>query len=145
MTANSTPALVIIGAEGPALYGIAMSERIARQMARAGVTQRLTREEAERHEGRIILVRGDAALDQPLVPVLAETPGLLLIGEGAQGEAPLAANVEAMQVAQTAKLLLAGEVQGPGLAARRPSELDVKFWKALRKRETPYALAVSPA
>lgn len=145
MTANSTPAFAIIGAEGPALYGLSMSERIARQMMRAGVTRRLTLEEAGRHEGRMILVRGDAALDQPLVPVLAATPGLLLIGEATQGQTPLAANVEASQVAQTAKLLLAGELQGPGLMARRPSELDVKFWKALRKRETPYALAVDLA
>ena len=31
----------------------------------------------------------------------------------------------------------------PGVSARAPSGLDVSFWKALRKRETPYALVVT--
>ncbi len=31
-----------------------------------------------------------------------------------------------------------------GVLARAPADLDVAFWKALRKRETPYALLVTP-
>ncbi|MBC8038716.1 MAG: CDP-alcohol phosphatidyltransferase family protein, partial [Rhizobiales bacterium] len=89
----------------------------------------------------------DAVLDQPLIAVLAETPKLLLMGEGPSGATPLAANVRGRDVIAAAALLSGAKPEAAGLAldARTPGELGLKFWKALRKRETPYAFAASPA
>ena len=142
-----TPALCIVGANGPSLYGLTSPERLRRQFERAGVSAVLSPEAAAHHGGPVIVVRAAAVIDQPLIAALIATPQLLLMGNGSKGEMPLAAHVEPRDVSAACQALANGaiDVAGLRLNARSPSELDVKFWKALRKRETPYAFAVDAA
>ncbi|MFT3987619.1 CDP-alcohol phosphatidyltransferase family protein [Aestuariivirga sp.] len=134
--------LCITGENGPVLFGRSTSERTRRQFARAGVTAEVSVQSAGT-DGNVVVVRGDAALDQPLIPVLIATPGLLLMGESASHPVPLAANVPASQAEDAARLLSGEAAPALNLDGRTPAQLDVTFWKALRKRETPYAYAVS--
>lgn len=134
--ATGTPVLFINGSSSVSLFGRTTAERLRRQFDRAGVSSVAT---PVGHDGPVIVVRADAVLDQPLIPVLVNTPGLMLMGED---NAALAACVQANDVAAVCELLASGKA-GLGLDARKPADLDVKFWKALRKRETPYAFTVN--
>ncbi len=142
-----TPVLCITGEAGPALWGSTLAERLALQFAKEGVKDTVSPAEAGRHNGPVVVVRADAVIDQPLIPVLLKRPNLLLIGEGAGGRTPVAAQVQGAQAAAIAEVLAGRREVTPELKLlqRTPAELDADFWKALRKRETPYAMAVSPA
>ncbi|MBI2718859.1 MAG: CDP-alcohol phosphatidyltransferase family protein [Rhizobiales bacterium] len=135
---DNRPALRIVGSDGPVLFGLSTGERLRRQFARAGIGE-------TDGDGAVIVVRADAVIDQPLVPVLAATPNLLLAGEGSQGSVNLAARVEARDTAIAVAIVTNAAPPGLGLIRREPADLDVKFWKTLRKRETPYAFAASAA
>ncbi|MBC8036657.1 MAG: hypothetical protein H7X89_05520, partial [Rhizobiales bacterium] len=141
------PTMFLVGDAGPSLFGLTTAERLRRQFARQGVAVCLNVDAAANHDGPVIMARADAVLDQPLIAVLAETPKLLLMGEGPSNTVPLAANVRGRDVIAAAALLSGAKPEAAGLAldARTPGELGLKFWKALRKRETPYAFATSPA
>lgn len=140
------PVLCILGRCDERLWGKTPVERLVRQFAGAGVSRVVSRDEACRHGGQVILVRADAVLDQPLAAILVRRPGLALIGQGSDAPLPVAANVSP-EVLDAAARLLAGEDPGGavlGLDARAPADLEASFWKGLRKRETPYALIVTP-
>lgn len=145
---STQPALCIVGETGPALYGLTTADRSRRLFARHGIARELTPADLTGYSGRVIVVRGDAAIDQPLIPVLAtSSSGLLLLGQGPSGDTPLAAVVDAVHVTAAESLLLGhtSGIAGMTLDRRTPGDLDTDFWKALRKRETPYAFVVSPA
>ncbi len=146
---SADPALCILGESQSfaSLYGGTTADRLRRQFAREGVTACVTPTQALEHEGPVIMVRPDAVLDQPLIPVLIQTPKLLLVVEGAFGRVPLAAHVSSSEVTAAAVELTnrKGSSSGLNLNVRTPAELGVQFWKTLRKRETPYAFAVSQA
>ncbi|MGE0211265.1 MAG: CDP-alcohol phosphatidyltransferase family protein [Parvibaculaceae bacterium] len=141
------PALVIIGHHAGTIFGLTPSERLRRQFAAAGVIGQIPLSDAIERGGRVILVRADAVLDQPLIAALAHGVGFAILGTDGAVERPAAAVVESAEATAAARLLedqaLVGE--NPGLLIRRPSELDASFWKGLRKRETPYALLLSQA
>jgi phosphatidylglycerophosphate synthase len=124
------------------LFGLAMSERLERQFQRAGISaaDRLPADAAPM--GAAILVRGDAAIDQPLVQALAAQPGLMLLDD--DGAVPLAIHAPA-GLGAAARDALAGKPASPAFAPQRPAALKAHFWKALRKREVPYAMAVTDA
>jgi phosphatidylglycerophosphate synthase len=139
------PLLCIVGETGPALWGRSTEERLVLQFAREGVSGRIALADASRHNGPVVLVRADAVLDQPLIAILLKRLNLLLIGDAFDGKSAIAAHVHGAQAAAVAPVLLArskpaGELK---LVERSPAELDANFWKALRKRETPYAMVVS--
>lgn len=139
----SDTALCILGESNVTLFGKTLPERIAVQFARAGLTRTLTPDEARRHQGQLIIVRADAVLDQPLVAGLLSTPGLVLLAS--EGDAALAAHVDASHLPAIESAFKGGGIPViAGLRALAPADLDVAFWKALRKRETPYALLVTP-
>jgi phosphatidylglycerophosphate synthase len=142
---HRNPILCLVGSRGPTLFGLSTDERLRRQFAGEGVAICLTPDAAAHHDGSVSVVLAEAVLDQPLVPVLIETPKLLLMGEGPCGNKPLAAHVQARDVATTVAFLSGAKSISPGfdLNIRAPGELELGFWKTLRKRETPYALAVS--
>lgn len=125
------------------LFGLTTDERLRRQFARAGIAATVDPELAGTSGGRIIAVRADAAIDQPLVAALAAKPRLLLMND--DGSVPLAAHVEASEVKAVQNMILAAHAKEGKLKLdpRSPNELDLTFWKALRKRETPYALLVN--
>lgn len=136
------PALCIVGECEIELWGRTASERLQRQFAQAGVTRVLSLDAAC---GEVILVRADAVLDQPLVAILLREAGLALIGQGPDGARPVAAHVEQAAAEATARMLGPEAGRAPaGLDMREPGDLDAGFWKGLRKRETPYALIVTP-
>ncbi len=133
------PELRILGQCDARVFGRSPAERIALQLAKA---------QAKGHAARgatVLLARADAVLDQPLLPALLETPGLVLVGDGAGGPEPLAAHVDGGDVKAATRILEERRLAGEGLAFRAPTELDLSFWKSLRKRETPYAMTVSAA
>lgn len=141
---DSKPAFCIVGETGPALYGLTTADRTRRLFARQGVTSEVTLDDAL-SSGKVVVIRGDAAIDQPLMPLLIASPGLLLVGQGANGDVPLAAVVDGAHARAAADVLLgrADAIPGVTLDRRKPSDLKADFWKALRKRETPYAFAIS--
>ena len=141
---SAVPTLCILGQSGETLWGRTPAERLQRQFALVRVTRVLTLDEALKGGGPAVLVRADAVLDQPLVAILAGRPGLALIGEGPDGQMPVAAHVEARDVDAAARLLAGDGGADPALDMRAPGDLDAAFWKGLRKRETPYAFTVAP-
>lgn len=143
--APSRPSLVIVGHQSSLVFGLTPAERLRRQFASAGVIGQISLQDAVERGGRVILVRADAVLDQPLISVLANGAGLVVLGTDGATELPVAAVVDSID-ADRARSLLEGRsaVQdSKGLAVRKPSELDASFWKGLRKRETPYALVLT--
>jgi phosphatidylglycerophosphate synthase len=145
-TISFSPALCIVGDDRFRLWALSLRERLVRQFAREGLTTVLDQKAASRHHGPVILVRADAVLDQPLVSVLLKRPSFLLLTDDKEKPRPVAASVRASEVAEAAGVLLElAPLARLKLLARAPSQLDTHFWKALRKRETPYALLVDEA
>ncbi|MBL8908709.1 MAG: CDP-alcohol phosphatidyltransferase family protein [Rhizobiales bacterium] len=131
-------ALCICGTTDLALWGSNLAERLKRQFAQAGITDVLSEADAPRREGPVIVVRADSVIDAPLIAVLRERPGLMLMSEGFGASQPLAIHA-APGTAAAAIASLSGSPGGP-FTASTPSALKADFWKSLRKRETPYAV-----
>lgn len=137
---SNSPALRIEGPEGARIFGLSGRERLTRQFARAGVLAGLA-EDGDKNRARII-VRTDALIDAPLVPLLASSPGLALLAE--TGEL-LAIHAPAGTDQESLAAMLSGQVPlASSFRAAKPSELGAGFWEKLRKREVPYALIAAP-
>ena len=134
----------LVGQDNRATFGLTGKERLRRQFGRAGLKAEIDPSEISSYAGPVILVRADAVIDQPLIDVLVKRPSVVLTTEAADGRIPLAASIRASDATPVVKLLT-GENTGlpPTLLPRAPSELEASFWKALRKRETPYALLLN--
>jgi phosphatidylglycerophosphate synthase len=141
---SAIPALCILGRSDETLWGRTPAERLQRQFALVRVTRALTHDEALKCDGPVVLVRADAVLDQPLVAILAGRPGLALVGEGPDGQTPVAVHVEPKALDAAVRLLSGESGAAPALDMRAPGDLGAGFWKGLRKRETPYAFIVAP-
>lgn len=139
------PALCFIGTSDIRLWSLTPAERLRRQFAREGVTDEISFDKAAQHNGPVIFLKADAVLDQPLIPILAKRSHVLLIGTAGRSSAPLAVQAPGRQASAIAEILLEGIEPSSdlGLLARAPDQLDAKFWKALRKRETPYAFSLT--
>jgi phosphatidylglycerophosphate synthase len=141
--ADLAPVLCVIGACDLRLWALTPAQRLKRQF---GAIRDISLDEARSHAGPIIFVNAAAVIDQPLIPILMKRRDLLIIGEGADGETPLAVQTSGDKADAVASLFAAGRRNAHAqFDARRPSELDAQFWKALRKRETPYAFKLSTA
>jgi phosphatidylglycerophosphate synthase len=116
------------------------------QFARAGIVKTISELQIAAHHGSIILLRADAVLDEPLIPILIKRRDLLLQGDGPEGKVPVAAHVLPENAKAVAELLKGKKPATPAhLLVRSPSDLGAAFWKELRKREVPYALIVDEA
>jgi phosphatidylglycerophosphate synthase len=138
------PALCIARAPEQGLWSLTTQERLVRQFAQAGLTEIVDESGAVTRNGPIILVRGDAVIDQPLIAELLRRPNFLLLSDDASEQA-IAVSLRSADIALGLAVLNGG--QPPSAArflARSPSQLDMDFWQALRKRETPYAMIVTP-
>jgi phosphatidylglycerophosphate synthase len=138
------PALCIVGETRFDVFGLSTPDRLMRQFQREGLTTVLSVDDARHRNGPVIFIRGDAVIDQPLIPVLLKRPNLLLLSSADQAT-PVAVTLSGIETGN-AVALLSGE--GPPsdhlkLLVRTPEGLDVEFWKGLRKRETPYAQTIS--
>ena len=144
-TPGSPLPFCLVGQTGPSLFGLTTADRTRRLMARAGAGRELTVDQASAQAGPVLMVRADAAIDQPLIPLLLSSNRLVLVGEGVDGDVPLAMQVPGPSAASACDVLLhqAESIGGETLDRRKPADLKADFWKALRKRETPYAFAVT--
>jgi phosphatidylglycerophosphate synthase len=120
------------------LWGKRLDQRLQVQFAREGVVA----VSELPSEGSIILVRADAVIDQPLVRVLRDQSGLVLNENPAHGSSVVAAHVGA---ARAPDIIAAFENGGPVTDAVPPENVKAEYWKALRKRETPYAARITSA
>lgn len=138
------PVLCIVNAPEQKLWSLPLAERLKKQFATAGLSQTMNEEEAIAHDGPVILVRGDAVIDQPLIPVLLKRPNFLLLSDGTENPMPIAASVRGTEVSLAVEILRGTKpFAAAKLLARAPAQLDMEFWKSLRKRETPYAMVVT--
>ena len=138
------PALCIVGASPFSLFGLSTADRLRRQFSREGLATEITEAEGEMHRGPVVLVRADAAIDQPLVQALLKRPNFVLTSEAADGRKPLAGNLRAADAIKFLQAMVSDEqLAVPSILSRAPSEIDANFWKSLRKRETPYALLLT--
>ncbi|MEP7174529.1 MAG: CDP-alcohol phosphatidyltransferase family protein, partial [Aestuariivirga sp.] len=139
------PVLCIVNAPEQKLWSLPLAERLRKQFVIAGLAQTVSEEEAITHGGPVILVRGDAVIDQPLIPVLLKRPNFLLLSDSTGNPMPIAASVRGSEVSLAIEVLRGTKPYAAAkLLARAPSQLDMEFWKSLRKRETPYAMIVTP-
>jgi phosphatidylglycerophosphate synthase len=139
-----TPVLCIVSAPEQKLWALTLAERLIKQFAKAGLNETVSEEAASKHNGPVILVRGDVVIDQPLIPVLLKRPNFLLLSDDAKNPQPIAACVRGTDVSRVLEILRGAEpLADAKLLARTPSQLNADFWKSLRKRETPYAMLVS--
>ena len=128
------------------MFGLSGRERLHRQFARTGLVGEIAANAADKHRGPLIIVRADAVIDQPLIDVIIKRPGLVLTTEPSDGKAVVAANIRASDVNAVIENMEGKPAPLPLLLLQRaPSEVEAAYWKALRKRETPYALIVTPA
>ena len=139
-----TPALCFIGEAQPDVWGMSTRDRLIKQFAREGITDIVALDKAADRNSPVILLRADAVIDQPLIPVLTRRPNLALSDAGTGNivaittdcsQAPLAARAIEDGTAPDAALKL---------LVRTPADLGAAFWKGLRKREVPYATTVAP-
>lgn len=139
------PVVCFHGIDAPITFGLSGSERLRRQFARAGLHDEITIDQAAAHKGPVILVRVDAVIDQPLVEVMVKRPNMVLTTELQDGKTPVAANLRGPDAGLLVKAWEKGKpLFAPTLLQRAPSELDTNYWQKLRKRETPYALLLTP-
>jgi phosphatidylglycerophosphate synthase len=129
------PGLMVLDAPPRLLFGLSMKERLMRQVRRAGLNSE-TDSEAE----SVIVARGDVAIDQPLVQALIATPGLLLLSDDGSVAVAIHAPRDRLHVAES---ILHGAAHQAPFKAQAPSDVKASFWKALRKREVPYATVVT--
>ncbi len=144
--AQEIPALCFVGTSKERLWGLSPVERLTRAFARHGVTRVLDVTDLEQYAGPVIVLRGDAVIDAPLIAVLIEREGLMLIGEDSGTELPVAAHTPARSALAVVSALEERRENAAAcgnLTAMRPSDLEASFWKSLRKREVPYALLLT--
>jgi phosphatidylglycerophosphate synthase len=138
------PALCLVGEGIDDVWGMPTAERLKRQFARNGVSEVLSLEEAVRRNGPVILVRADAVIDQPLIPVLVKRPNLALAEGSGEAAVMLAIAIDGSLAEAAAQVMMSGGLPGDELKllVRAPADLDSAFWKGLRKRQVPYAMRV---
>ena len=139
------PALCICGESELTLWSHRLPGRLKLQFARNDVTTVLSEKEAANYDGPVIFVRADAVIDPPLINDLVRRPNLRLTGDSADGPVTIAITGNGVALSHAPRLLATSEEPAPGdnLITRSPGTLDISFWQGLRKREVPYAIAVS--
>lgn len=134
----------IVGKCSLRLFGLTMSERFRRQVAAELQDVRFIDESEIGQAGEpLIIVRSDAVIDTPLVSLLLKQSNLLLLSSdsGLAVAAHVAPGLASEAIAVLADAAPANVSKD--LTLRSPAELNVDFWKSLRKRETPYAFRVT--
>ena len=140
------PSVCFVGSSPVMLWGMTPAERSMRIFTQHGITNVVNDADLDTVTTPVILVRADAVIDVPLVPLLIGEPGLALIGDGLGHEKPIAVHAQPEHAAAAAKVLSQRGEDIPAelpFEARRPDQLGATYWQALRKREVPYALIVS--
>jgi phosphatidylglycerophosphate synthase len=132
--------LVIWGETPIRMWSHTLAERLRKQFQRAGLRNVATVQDAKAQH--VVVVRADATLDQPLIQLLLKEPGLKLKENATWGTALLAAHVSRDALPM---MIAAFENGTTPQDADAPENLKADYWKALRKKETPYAVRVTEA
>jgi phosphatidylglycerophosphate synthase len=145
LAVTAKPSLAIVGDCPLRIWNEVPAKRLEKAFAKAGITDLLTEDDLASHPGPAIVVRADVVLDAPVVAALAERPGILLGADDDDGARYIAAHAPAGEAGRVGALLTAaGEGNDTGgLRAVSTAELGASYWKALRKRQVPYALRLS--
>lgn len=132
------PVALILGHCPVRLWGMTPAERLRRALARAGVTDvRDGLVPGRRH----LLVRDDHVFDAVLIADIARAADTVLTTDAGT---PVAANVDVGVVEAAVALLTSGGPLPAGLRAVGPGTLSSAYNDALRKREAPYLLPLTP-
>ncbi len=139
-------AACILGAASPRVWCDSAAGRLRRGLARLGITDVIGEDALAGTQGPVLLLRGDAVIDGPLLRALVKAPGAVLLSNGENAGVPLAAHAPAGLASAAANVLTRGTASAlpQGLRATDAAGLDATYWEALRKREEPYALQVAP-
>lgn len=134
------PKAVVLPAEGaPRVWGLDPCERLRRALPKHGIVE-VAIGGSLPESGRVLLLRGDVAYDEPVLGGLANCSDTLLIQGDATSARPLAAQIRAKDAA-VAQAWLEGCGPAPaGYASAVPAEIGDAFRGKLRKREAPYCL-----
>jgi len=136
--------LCILGDSDVQLWAMSPAERLLRAFNRAGIADVVDENDLASISGPVILVRGDAVLDAPLIDHLVGCENLMITGDGPDGSLPIVAHVSAEQALLAAAAIKNETTNGlSGIDVQTPADLDASYWKALRKRETPYATIIT--
>ncbi|MCP5081541.1 MAG: CDP-alcohol phosphatidyltransferase family protein [Alphaproteobacteria bacterium] len=129
-----------------AMWGMSLRDRLIKQFAKEDVTEIIPVDAVAGHPGPVILLREDCVIDPPLVPVIAKRPQFALLSDVETDICPVAVHTRGEAAVSAAESMQSNQPlpDAANLIARRPSELSATFWDKLRKREVPYARAVSP-
>ena len=120
------------------------AERLRKSLARAGIDTFVDETEADGYPGAMILVRADAVLDAPVVAALIRSPGTVFTSTGPEAGIPLAVHAPSGRAAEAADLLRRGGAAPLPAGFRLAGAGELSYWHALRKREEPYALLLTP-
>jgi phosphatidylglycerophosphate synthase len=131
-----TPRAAIVGGNEVRIWGMTGAERLSRIFARLKLP---LVEDGALPAGAVVVARADWVLDESVVRALAQRPGTVLVEDG-QAVAAHAPTGEALAVARA----LQDGLVPAGLAALSAIELGGAYNHALRKREPPVAVPLTP-
>ncbi|MFV3073230.1 CDP-alcohol phosphatidyltransferase family protein [Niveispirillum fermenti] len=139
------PMAATIGDNPVRLWGMTSAERLRRQCVRNGVKE-VRAWDGQDHGSSQLLLRTDWVFDEVLVRDLMRRPGTILVD--ARNREPVAAHVSAADAAAAASMLNNSRVVPDELAGRLrvlvPDDLSSSYNHALRKREAPFLLRLTP-
>ena len=142
---NNLPMAATVGDNPVCLWGMTSAERLRRQCVRSGVTQ-VRGWDGMDHGHAQLLLRTDWVFDEVLVRDLARRPGTILVD--ARNQEPVAAHVSPDDAAAAADMLTNSRIVPADLSARlrvlMPEDLSSAYNHALRKREAPFLLRLTP-
>ena len=123
------------------LWGMTAEERLRRTLARLGLHDVAPWDGTAVPGQNHLLIRGDHVFAPALVAGLAARPETVLTIEGR----PVAAHVGPGEAARTAAALAEERLgEATGLEVVEPAELSSAHDEALRKRQVPYVLRLTP-
>jgi len=141
---TDTISLCILGHSDVRLWDMSPATRLIRAFKRVGITKIIDESNLANNTGPVIIVRGDAVLDEPLIAHLVASKNIMITGDGPEGPVPLVAHVDIKHCLKSADAINYELLeQLPGVTIQTPEDMDASYWKALRKRETPYAMVIN--
>ncbi|MCZ6605325.1 MAG: CDP-alcohol phosphatidyltransferase family protein [Alphaproteobacteria bacterium] len=144
--AKTLSSVLIDGDTAFAVWGETPARRLARAFARTGLESFIGETEIDEATGDLIVLRSDIVLDAPVVSALAEARDVVLLSTGPGKPEPVAAHVPAHRAREVLAVLRSGRLDDlpAGIGHATSETLGSAYWHALRKRETPYVLVLSP-